>query len=91
MASPEPVRTCVGCRTRRSQAELVRVYMDDRGRVLAGRTGSGRGAWLCAATTGACLTAAVDQKAFNRAFRAAPDKPSVERLQRRWPGPGTWV
>lgn len=85
MSVHEPVRTCVGCRKRRPQVELVRLYMDEHGQVLPGRSGPGRGAWLCADTTGVCLVLAADRKAFDRAFKKKPDRASVDRLGERWP------
>ena len=65
VATPE--RTCVGCRRRRSQDELVRL-VQDQGRVVRWRPGApGRGAYLCPQET--CLEAAEKKRAFARAFR----------------------
>ena len=65
VATPE--RTCVGCRRRRVQAELVRLAVDD-GRVVAARPGApGRGAYVCPDER--CLEAAQKKRAFARAFR----------------------
>lgn len=49
MSSDHPVRTCVACRARRPQAELVRLSLDERGRVVPDlqRGRAGRGAWVC--------------------------------------------
>lgn len=65
----------MGCRARRSQTELVRIARVDSGQLAVGRALAGRGAWLCAATTGLCLDLAVRRKALGRALRAelAPD------------------
>ena len=71
----EPVRSCLGCRARKSQAALrrlallqgpegPRVVWDER------RTRGGRGAWLCAAEP-ACLEKALRKKVLPRAFRLA--------------------
>ena len=66
MATPE--RTCVGCRRRRSQDELVRLAAVE-GSVVPARPGaSGRSAYLCPQET--CLEAAEKKRAFARAFRA---------------------
>ena len=65
MATPE--RTCIGCRRRRGQDELVRL-VQDRGRAVAARPGApGRGAYLCPEVK--CLEAAEKKRAFARAFR----------------------
>ena len=60
----------MGCRTRRDQAELVRVAAVEGVQLAVGRSRPGRGAWLCAATTLPCLDRAVHRKAFGRALRA---------------------
>ena len=64
-----PIRTCVGCRARRPQPELVRVARLPDGALAVGRTLPGRGAWLCAGSV-PCLEAALKRKAFARALRA---------------------
>jgi len=65
VATPE--RTCVGCRRRRGQDELVRLVAD-QGRVVAALPGApGRGAYLCPEVK--CLEAAEKKRAFARAFR----------------------
>ena len=65
VATPE--RTCVGCRRRRGQDELVRL-VQDRGRVVQAWPGApGRSAYLCPEEN--CLVAAEKKRAFARAFR----------------------
>lgn len=64
-ASPE--RTCVGCRTRRPQGELVRLVAAG-GRVVPAQPGApGRGAYVCPRQE--CVEAADRRRAFARAFR----------------------
>ena len=66
-AAPGPERTCVGCRTRRPQSELVRL-VGAGGRVLPAQPGAaGRGAYVCPRQE--CLEAADKRRAFARAFR----------------------
>lgn len=60
-----PQRTCVGCRRRRAQGELVRCTLGPAGPVVS-RTAPGRGAWLCSS---ACLDTAIRRRAFDRAWR----------------------
>jgi predicted RNA-binding protein YlxR (DUF448 family) len=67
VATPE--RTCIGCRRRRGQDELVRL-VQVQGRAVAARPGApGRGAYLCPEVK--CLEAAEKRRAFARAFRGA--------------------
>ena len=68
VGTPEPVRTCVGCRRHDTSAGLVRLNVRDGQVVLAGRQAAGRGAWLCPDTR--CFEAAVRRRGFDRAFRA---------------------
>ncbi|MCL4455427.1 MAG: YlxR family protein [Deinococcus sp.] len=43
-----PVRSCVACRTRRPQRELLRVVLTDKGPLLdPGRKRQGRGSYIC--------------------------------------------
>jgi predicted RNA-binding protein YlxR (DUF448 family) len=63
-----PVRTCVGCRTRAHQRDLLRVALVD-GRVVPDpkHEHSGRGAYVH--PSGQCVRVAIARKAFGRAFR----------------------
>jgi uncharacterized protein len=67
IAVATPERTCVGCRRKRGQAELVRLVAE-RGRVVKARPGApGRSAYVCPEDR--CLEAAEKRRAFARAFR----------------------
>ena len=67
IAVSTPERTCVGCRRKRSQDELVRLVAA-QGRVVEARPGApGRSAYLCPEQN--CLEAAEKKRAFARAFR----------------------
>lgn len=82
MRPAAPERTCVGCRRRRPQHELVRLHVRD-GKVVPAQPGDeGRSAYLCPDEK--CLTAAEKKRAFARAFRgpANPD-PAVRRVVTR--------
>jgi len=62
-----PERTCVGCRRRRDQHELVRLK-SAAGRVVPALPGApGRSAYLCPEPE--CLETADKKRAFARAFR----------------------
>ena len=58
-----PERTCAGCGRKAPQPELVR-FAAREGRLVAGRTAPGRGAYTCRRL--ACFERAVARRAFNR-------------------------
>lgn len=77
--SPGPVRTCVGCRARRPQGELIRLRRD--GATLAvdlGRRGPGRGAYVCAKME--CWEAAGRRRGLQRALRLPAGVPVPEAV-----------
>nr|WP_052395746.1 YlxR family protein [Kutzneria sp. 744] len=66
--STGPIRTCVGCRARASDSELLRAVVRDETVVPDPRRRlPGRGAWLH--PDPACLRAAERRRAFPRALR----------------------
>jgi len=73
-----PIRTCVGCRQRRPQRDLVRCALGADDVVHVDRVGPGRGAWLCGA---GCLAEAVRRGGFDRAFRRSIRPAQLEQLQ----------
>jgi predicted RNA-binding protein YlxR (DUF448 family) len=83
--SPGPVRTCIGCRSARPAAELVRTARTADGGLRLDRRAPGRGAWLCRDATGAPQTTCVEQaarkKAFDRALRAPVAPAAVAGLR----------
>jgi predicted RNA-binding protein YlxR (DUF448 family) len=74
------VRTCIGCRARKSQAELVRVTRQGDGTLRLGNTLPGRGAWLCQGRLD-CFDTAVGRRAFAKALRADVTTAQLERLR----------
>ena len=82
MATHEPMRLCIGCRTRENTTNLVRVALDttsdtrslvlDERRVLPGR-----GAWLHPDPK--CFSTALQKRAFARAFRRQVDTEQLEQ------------
>ncbi|MBV9845419.1 MAG: YlxR family protein [Kutzneria sp.] len=63
-----PVRTCVGCRVKTMDSELLRVVVEDGVLVPdAARRRLGRGAWVHPDSH--CLRAAERRRAFPKAFR----------------------
>jgi len=68
-ARATPKRRCVGCGRRAPKSALRRVALvDDRLVADAAATLPGRGAYVCDA---ACARAAIERRAFSRAFRRA--------------------
>ncbi|WP_217183583.1 YlxR family protein [Streptomyces sp. AC495_CC817] len=66
----EPVRTCVGCRTRASRSTLLRVVSQNDILIIDERAVlPGRGAWLH--PTRECMEAALRRRAFGRALRVS--------------------
>ena len=76
-----PVRTCVACRQRLEQAELVRIRATAEG--LATGPGDGRGAWV--GPSPVCLDLAIRRQAVSRALRTASDANQLARLADSWP------
>ena len=64
MSTPE--RTCAGCGRKAPQQELMR-FAARSGRLVAGRTEPGRGAYTCRRL--ACFERAVARRAFSRVLR----------------------
>jgi uncharacterized protein len=75
-----PIRTCIGCRTRRPQADLVRCVLGTDGVARLDRLGAGRGAWLCGAE---CFDVAVRRRAFERAWRVPVGAEQLVQLARQ--------
>jgi predicted RNA-binding protein YlxR (DUF448 family) len=64
-----PVRMCAGCRNRRPKRELLRLVLNNHGKLVAdtGKVLPGRGAYICPCSE--CLELAIKKKGFIRAFR----------------------
>ena len=75
--SDGPIRTCIGCRERRPQSELLRCVLDAGGALRIDRRAPGRGAWLCGIE---CIEPARRRRAFDRAFRTAVGVAAIDRL-----------
>jgi hypothetical protein len=64
--TPSPERTCAGCGRKAAQRELVRFAARD-GRLVAGRSEPGRGAYTCRRLS--CFERAIHRRAFNRTLK----------------------
>jgi predicted RNA-binding protein YlxR (DUF448 family) len=73
-----PMRTCVACRTKRPQSELVRIVRGGDGEPVVDRVGGapGRGAYLCDAD--ACRELAERRRIIRRALRLPGTAPLME-------------
>ena len=78
-----PLRSCVGCRTKRAQADLVRVAREADGTLRIGRTLPGRGAWLCRESLATCSDLAIRKGGFARAFRIGVQADHLSALRRQ--------
>ncbi|CAB4861391.1 unannotated protein [freshwater metagenome] len=76
----EPLRTCVGCRTKRPQSALVRYALTADGTPVVSRTAAGRGAWLCA-DGATCLQQAIKRRGFERAWKRPVAATGFESLR----------
>jgi len=76
-----PIRTCVACRTERTQRELVRIVRTPDHQMTIDATGraNGRGAYLCADP--ACWRLAVKRSALERALSIPIPAELRERLE----------
>jgi predicted RNA-binding protein YlxR (DUF448 family) len=74
-----PERTCVGCRTKRPQTELVRCAVSAEGVPVISRTAAGRGAWLCEGQVN-CLRQAIKRRGFERAWKRPVGPAELELL-----------
>ncbi len=80
MGSAQPLRTCVGCRRTTTKATLIRVVARPDGPVVdALGSAPGRGAYVEADR--GCVTAAFEQRAFERALRTGLAEGEVVRLR----------
>ncbi|MBN6190055.1 YlxR family protein [Microbacterium sufflavum] len=83
----DPVRMCVGCRTRAPRSALLRVVSQNNTLVLDERAVlPGRGAWVH--PTQECMDAALRRRAFGRALRvsATLDTQTIEQHPLRTKG-----
>ncbi|MDN5761202.1 MAG: YlxR family protein [Microlunatus sp.] len=71
----QPVRTCIGCRTRAAKAGLLRIAWQDGVVVDASQTAPGRGAYLHRRAE--CLQTAIKRRAVGRALRVSTVDPTA--------------
>ncbi len=85
----EPVRTCVGCRTRASRSALLRVVSQNNVLIIDEHAVlPGRGAWVH--PTRDCMEAALRRRAFVRALRVSGEL-DMQTIEKRLNGYGNKV
>lgn len=64
-----PRRTCIVCGRVAAKSHLMRLILDEEGRVIRDELGSGkgRGAYVCRSSS--CLEKGIDKRRSQRAFR----------------------
>ena len=64
-----PIRTCVSCRSKKAQKELIRLVLDEDDRVIIDefQNRDGRGIYLCDDTS--CMEKLLKNKGLGRFFR----------------------
>lgn len=78
-AKAAPIRTCVACRQRRPQAELLRLAQGPQGwQADPRRRLPGRGVYVCPRQ--ACLDTLAQGQATLRGFRETPPRQALARL-----------
>lgn len=85
----EPVRTCVGCRTRAPRSALLRVVSQNGILIVDERAVlPGRGAWMHPSQE--CMAAALRRRAFGRALRVSTPV-DTQTIEKRLNGYGNKV
>ncbi|MCD8117323.1 MAG: YlxR family protein [Oscillospiraceae bacterium] len=76
----EPLRMCVGCRTRATKKELIRIVRTPDGQVIADARAKapGRGAYIC--RKAACLQKARKSRALERMLEVEITPETYEAL-----------
>lgn len=78
----QPLRTCVGCRTKREKKELLRIVRTPEGEIVLDPTGkkNGRGAYICPKSE--CLKLALKTKSLQRALGKELDPDLISALEK---------
>ena len=85
----EPVRTCVGCRTRAPRSTLLRVVSQNGILIIDERAVlPGRGAWMHPSQE--CMASALRRRAFGRALRVSTPV-DTQTIEKRLNGYGNKV
>lgn len=76
-----PERTCIGCNSKKSKKELIRIVKDKEGNIQIDRTGKlpGRGAYICDDVS--CLEKARKSKRLEKSFEMKIEDKIYEELR----------
>jgi predicted RNA-binding protein YlxR (DUF448 family) len=77
-----PIRTCVGCRARREQAELIRIGITEDGTLVARERGSsgGRSAYVCRSAR--CVIEALKPGRIERTLKRPVTKAALVEFEK---------
>ena len=83
-----PLRKCLACEEKIEKKKLIRVVCNKQGEVKVDKTGKahGRGAYIC--NKEECFKKAVENKAFNKAFKKDIDDSVYEKVLKEIKGDG---
>ena len=76
-----PLRTCIGCNSKKNKNELIRIVKRKDGNISIDRTGKadGRGAYICDSEE--CLKKAIKSKKLERTFETKISDEIYENLR----------
>ncbi|MBE3093005.1 MAG: YlxR family protein, partial [Chloroflexi bacterium] len=76
-----PVRTCIGCKGKKTKKEMIRIIRTPDGKIEIDKTGkkSGRGAYLCGNVK--CLDIAFRENSLNKSLKQDIPLPTLDELR----------
>ena len=76
-----PVRTCIGCKGKKTKKEMIRIIRTPDGKIEIDKTGkkSGRGAYLCGNVK--CLDIAFRENSLNKSLKQDIPLPTLVELR----------
>ena len=77
-----PERTCIGCNTKKTKNELIRIVRNKEGNIFVDKTGkaNGRGAYICDNIE--CLEKAIKNNRLERNFEIKIDNEIYDELRK---------
>jgi predicted RNA-binding protein YlxR (DUF448 family) len=77
-----PIRTCIGCKGKKTKKEMIRIIRTPDGKIEIDKTGkkSGRGAYLCGNVK--CLDIAFRENSLNKSLKQDIPLPMLDELRK---------
>lgn len=77
-----PIRTCIGCKGKKTKKEMIRIIRTPDGKIEIDKTGkkSGRGAYLCGNVK--CLDIAFRENSLNKSLKQDIPLPILDELRK---------